>query len=479
MSSSGVTRRDFLKALALGAGSVGTAPRLLFGAGQRDGQIQRAQGKPNILVMLSDDMGWNQPGFQGGPIDTPNLDRLASESVSLTQFYVQPVCTPTRACLLTGRYAFKTGTVIRFTANDTAGMLLDERTLADALKEAGYWTAICGKWHLGEWQKVHLPMQRGFDYQYGHYSALIDYNTHYRNQVYDWHRNERPVFEEGYSTDLIAREVERLILAHDTSKPFFIYVPFNAVHGPHTGQAPQAVVDKYRGMPGVANPEQAAQVDLMDVAIGRILDALGTRGIRDNTLVMFFNDNGGPGNIDNAPYRGGKSSYWEGGMRVPALMRWPGHIPAGSTVDEMLHVVDMYPTFITLAGGSLTQPLPLDGLDAWETITQGAPTPHEEIVHGLLVLRKGDWKYIDKDAEYYNWKAVETQLYNIKDDPYEQNNLAAANPAKVAEMQARLAFHATQARPAEVHQPIPNFPPRMYGEEENRASLQWPGLRTF
>ncbi len=456
------SRRDFLRAMGVGAASA-ALPRLTPDAGA-------ATGQPNILVMLSDDMGWGQPGFQGGQIiPTPNLDRLATEGVNLTQFYVQPVCTPTRACLLTGRYAFRTGTVIRFTANDTAGMLLDEQTLAQALRDAGYFTGIVGKWHLGEWQKAHLPMQRGFDRQYGHYSALIDYHLHTRNGVYDWHRNEQPVDEDGYSTDLIADETIRLIREHDGARPFFLYVPFNAVHGPHQDQAPRELIEKYT-QTKVKNPAQAAQVECMDAAIGRILSALDDKGIRDNTLVMFFNDNGGPAGVGpNGPYRGGKSSYLEGGIRVACLMRWPGKLRAGSAVDEPLHVVDMYPTFVKLAGGSLKQQLPIDGLDAWATIAEGKRTPHEEIVHGLKVIRVGDWKYIDKDAAYYGWKSEGTQLYNIREDPYEQSNLAEKLPGKVKQLQDRLAYWATQERPAEEKHKIAGYPVTVYGEEENKG----------
>ena len=180
--------------------------------------------RPNIVVFLSDDMGWEQVGFNGGEeVPTPNIDRIAREGVKLTQFYVQPVCSPTRACLLTGRYAWKNGMEVRPTAESRHGMLLDERTIAEALREAGYQTWMVGKWHLGEWQRPHLPLQRGFDHHYGHYSALIDSFTHMRGPVLDWHRNGRPVIEEGYSTFLLADEASRLVQRHDGGRPFFLY----------------------------------------------------------------------------------------------------------------------------------------------------------------------------------------------------------------------------------------------------------------
>ena len=202
--------------------------------------------KPNILVILSDDMHWHHPGFNGGPVATPNLDRLAHEGVRLTQFYVHAVCSPTRAALLTGRYPFRNGMEERSHGNDIAGMLTDERTLADALKEAGYFTAIIGKWHLGNWYDHHLPRQRGFDQQYGLYGALISYYDKVRARTYDWHRNGATLREEGYSTELIAREFARVIETYDAEKPFFIYVPFNAVHGPD--EAPPELTAKYRAL---------------------------------------------------------------------------------------------------------------------------------------------------------------------------------------------------------------------------------------
>ncbi|GAG00068.1 unnamed protein product, partial [marine sediment metagenome] len=265
-----------------------------------------------------------------------------------------------------------------------------------------------------------FPRARGFDHHYGHYSALIDYFTHYRDEVLDWHRNGRPVIEEGYSTYLLAGEFERLLDSYDGSKPFFFYIPFNAVHGPK--QAPQEVVDKYIQL-GHSDPQLAACVECMDIAIGRMVKALAQHGLRDNTLIAFCSDNGGPKSRGNGPLKGWKSAYHEGGIRVLALMNWPGKIKAGTIVTEPLHIVDIYPTFVNLAGGTLDQPLPLDGLDAWATITKAAPSPHDEIVHGPETIRKGDWKLIQGHAEYYNWKAEVTQLYNIAQDPYEQNNL--------------------------------------------------------
>lgn len=422
---------------------------------------------PNIIVLLSDDLNWNSPGFNGGTlVESPNLDGLAEEGVMLTQFYVQSVCSPTRACLMTGRYPFRTGVEERPHANDIAGMLTDERTLAQALSEAGYFTAIVGKWHLGEWKKEHLPLQRGFHYQYGHYSALIDYFSHERDGVLDWHRNEQPLRQEGYSTFLIADEVGELLKQQDPSRPFFYYVPFNAVHGPM--HAPREYIAKYKSVESHIPPTYLAQFECLDIAVGRILQSLEDHGFSENTLVVFFNDNGGGRKIGNEPYRGGKGDYYEGGLRVPCVIRWPGQIQAGTRLDEPLHVVDLYPTLINLAGGSLEQELPIDGQDAWQTISQGKPMPRDEIIHCLRVtrdigrpapgaIRKGDYKLIGDE------------LYNIRKDPFEKEDLAEIYPEKVIQMKARLGELALERRQGEKHLPIPGYPPEVYGEEENRS----------
>jgi arylsulfatase A-like enzyme len=418
--------------------------------------------RPNIVAFVSDDMGWGQPGFQGGSsVATPHLDRLARDGVSLTQFYVQATCTPTRAAFLTGRYPFRTGTEERFHANDVAGMLTDERTLADALGEAGYFTAIFGKWHLGEWQKQHLPLQRGFQHQYGCYGAVIDSFDLSRGGIYDWHRQEQPLHEEGYSTFLIADEFERALAQHEDERPFFFYVPFNAVHGPHA--APPEFVARHNG------DKQLAMLEGMDVAIGRMLEALEKKGVERETLVIFFNDNGGPRRIGNTPYRGYKKTTFEGGVRVACLCRWPGRIPAGSTVDELVHVTDLYPTLVNLAGGSLQQPLPLDGMDMWPTISQGDPSPRREIVFSVPELEQSETGQpaIRQD----NYKLVEDELFDLQDDPYERHDLAAQKPEVVARLKARLHELASQRRSPEKHGKLPQRP-AVKGELENSAP--WP-----
>ena len=430
--------------------------------------VEGTDPRPNILVFISDDMGWGQPGFNGGTqVPTPNMDRIANEGVKLTQFYVHPVCSPTRASLLTGRYPWKNGMEGRVGWVSSWGMLVDERTIAEALRDAGYATWMVGKWHLGQWRREHLPRQRGFDHFYGLYSALIDSYIHDRSGIFDWHRNGRPVVESGYSTFLLADEAIRLIERHDGSHPFFLYLPFNAPHEPHA--APSRFISHYNNQ---SNPLQRAMVEAMDVAMGRVMDALDRKGVLDDTLIMFLNDNGGPGSAGrNRPYRGGKEEFWEGGIRVPAALRWPARIPAGSESDALLHVVDLFPTFAGLAGADVDAGLPLDGVDAWEAVAEGAESPRTEVVHSLDVIRVGDWKLMKEGAKYLNWSAGQLRLYNIAEDPYETTNLAAVEiePEKVAELRARLAYHAQFARDGEPVEDVPGNWPVVYGEEENAA----------
>jgi len=409
---------------------------------------------------MADDLGFKDVGYNGGDIKTPNIDKLASEGTRLDQFYVQPVCSPTRSSLMTGRYPIRCGLqvgVVRPWAQH--GLPLQERTLAQALKEAGYTTAICGKWHLGHLSSQYLPTCRGFDHQYGHYNGALDYFTHIRDGGLDWHRNDEPLREEGYATDLIADESVRLIAQHNVSGPLFLYVPFNAVHSPF--QATQPYIDMYKHITNKRRRIYAAMVTSMDDAIGRIVQALQERRLKRNTLMIFCSDNGGVGGVaDNGPLRGHKAQLYEGGVRVPAVAVWPGVVKAGAVVKEPLHIVDMYPTLLKLAGAKLEQALPIDGRDAWGTIAEGKPSPHEEILHNVTAatgaIRRGDWKLLyNGNIGANNAGPVEQkvfELFNLADDPYEKNNLADKYPQKFQELKHRLEQYAAEAVK-------PNIPP--------------------
>ena len=407
--------------------------------------------KPNILYIVADDLGWKDVGLHGSDIRTPNLDALAKTGARLEQFYAQPFCTPTRASLMTGRYPFRYGlqTAVIFSGH-TYGLSTDEWLIPQALKEAGYETAIVGKWHLGHADRKYWPRQRGFDHQYGPLIGEIDYFTHRQHGVLDWYRDNKPLDEKGYSTTLIGNEAVRLVTAHDPAVPLYLYLAFNAPHSPY--QAPQEDIDQYRNIADPTRRTYAAMVTAMDAQIGRVLQALEKKGMRGNTLIIFQSDNGGTrsamfageGDVsklkipcDNGPYRDGKGSLYEGGTRVVALANWPGHIRPGSTVEGIIHVVDMVPTLAAVAGASLAKSKPLDGVDVWSTISEGKPSPRTEVVYNLepfrAGIRQGDWKLI--------WRTPlpdSFELYNLASDPSEKNNVAAANPDKVAALQKRV-----------------------------------------
>jgi arylsulfatase A-like enzyme len=443
--------------------------------------------RPNIVYLLADDLGWGDVGWHGSEIKTPNLDKLAAAGARLEQFYVQPVCSPTRAALMTGRYPMRHGLqvgVVRPWAQ--YGLPLEERTLAQALQKAGYETAIVGKWHLGHFRQEYLPTRRGFDHQYGHYNGALDYFTHIRDGGFDWHRDDRESRDEGYSTHLLAREAVRLVTEHDASRPLFLYVPFNAVHAPH--QVPDRYKEPYAHL---AEPRRtyAGMLSALDEAVGQIVEAIARKGIGKQTLILFSSDNGGPaaGRVtSNGHLRGEKATLYEGGVRVPAFATWESRIEPGTVVDAPLHMVDWYPTLLGLAGAPLDQSLQLDGRDAWPSITRGLPSPHAEILLNATPLagaiRVGDWKLIvrapganPKDdvhasdvAEGVSVSTKESlELFHLASDPDETRDLAADNPSKVAELRSRYEALARQAKPPKSAPKSPDFrSPRIWGQTD-------------
>jgi arylsulfatase A-like enzyme len=408
--------------------------------------------KPNIVFLLIDDLGYADCGFNGGnEILTPNIDGLAKAGSILENHYVQPVCSPTRSALMTGRYPTKTGVYTIITPGAPWGLPLNERTLANALKEAGYSTAITGKWHLGEFEKTYQPNARGFDQQYGHFFGNIDYFTHSRNNQVDWYRNGEPLQEEGYSTHLIALEACRTIEKNDQKKPLFLYVPFNGVHSPF--QAPDQYTAEYPNLEG-NRQKLAGMLAAVDEAVGQIMTSLKKAGMLENTLIVFSSDNGGPPPGNNAPLREFKGSIYEGGTRAAAFAHWPGHVPTGKTIEGAMHIIDWYPTLIGLAGGSLKQALPIDGKDIWPMITKGEPSPHKAILsvstRGIsqAAIRMGDWKLIvaggveaaDGTQQKQPKKYEPVSLFNLLEDPGESRNLASTYPDKVAELRKELSL---------------------------------------
>ena len=447
--------------------------------------------RPNIVFFLIDDLGYTDVSYHGGEIKTPHIDRLAAAGAKLEAFYVQPVCSPTRAALMTGRYPMRHGLqvgVVRPWAQ--YGLPLNERTLAQALKETGYVTALCGKWHLGHFAPEYLPTRRGFDHQYGHYNGMIDYFEHTRDGGFDWHRDDKVNRDEGYSTVLIGNESVRLITQHDTTKPLFHYIPFNAPHAPL-----QALPEHLKLYEHIANKQRrafCAMVHAVDEQIGRVVAAIEQRGLTGNTLFIFSSDNGGPlaQGATNGKLRAAKGTLYEGGVRAAAFATWPGHLKPGLVIHEPLHMVDWYPTLLKLAGAKPEQPLPPDGLDLWPVLTAGAKSPHDAILLNTTpsngAIRMGDWKLVmggnlgDSDEApakpeaakkgkqgKATAEAARIELFNLADDLSEQTNLADQHPDKVKELRARLAAFAKQAIPPKSAPKAGDFKtPKVWGEKE-------------
>jgi arylsulfatase I/J len=449
--SDGLTRRDALK--VSGAALAAAMGAVAFGAGRA-----QAAARPNILYILVDDLGFKDVGYHGSDIRTPNIDKLAETGARLETFYVQPMCTPTRAALMTGRYPMRQGLQTGvIPSGGLYGLPLDERTLPQALKEAGYATAIVGKWHLGHFDKAYWPKQRGFDYAYGPLIGEIDHFKHSSHGVKDWFRDNEPVDEQGYDTQLFGADAVRLINGHDGAKPLFLYLAFTAPHSPY--QAPQDYLDSYAGIADEQRRAYAAQITAMDDEVGKVIAALEAKGMRENTLIVFSSDNGGTrdkmfageaavaGDLppSNEPYRSGKGTTYEGGTRVVALANWPGQVKPG-VVDGMIHVTDILPTFAALAGGTAAGGKPLDGQDVWGTISTGAASPRHEVLYNIEptggAVRQDQWKLV--------WGAAlpaKVELFDIVADPGEANNLAAQHPEIVETLTARLEAFAAEAAP--------------------------------
>jgi arylsulfatase A-like enzyme len=420
--------------------------------------------RPNILILLADDQGWNDVGWRNPTVKTPNLDRFCAESLRLDNQYVCPMCTPTRVALLTGRFPQRFGIS---TAQNEQACHFGTETMASALKSVGYETAIIGKWHLGsspDWG----PQRFGFDYSYGVLAGGCGPYSHlYKAGEFEktWHRNGKLFDEEGHVTDLIGREAVRWLEAgHD--RPFFLYVAFTAPHVPI--DEPAKYTGPNAGFTVPAKREYYASVTHMDAKVGEIMAALDRSGQRANTIVLFLSDNGaipdqandkwlttpdprekftpGPAGGSNAPLRGRKTQVYDGGIRVPAFINWPGHLAAG-VYPGVLHAADWMPTFTALAGYAPKPDLKWDGQDIWRDLTAGRAVSRDLYWVSARFLqsavRSGDWKLVVTKAT----KAAE--LYNLARDPGEEQDLAAAQPAKVQELRdlmARLAVNDNDAK---------------------------------
>lgn len=437
------------------------------------GLESHAAERPNIVVLLADDLGNADLGYRGSDISTPNIDALAKEGVRLEDFYGMPVCTPARAALMTGRYPMRQGlqTLVIFPSH-TYGLPTDEETLAQALKNVGYQTALVGKWHLGHADKKYWPQNRGFDSFYGNLVGEVDYFTKKRGGVIDWQRNGKFLKEEGYHTDLLGNEAVRIIDDHNTANPLLLYVTFLAVHSPY--QVTEKYLDLYKDK--IQDPHQrsyAAMVTAMDDQVGRIVAELKKKNMFENTIFFFSSDNGGATNAlfatgassaeeraenpdalslgqkppaSNGIFRGGKGSLYEGGVRVPTFITWVGKLKP-AVIDVPMHDVDLMPTLLYLAGVK-PHGKPLDGLNMWPVLTGQQKTLHDNILINVEAfrgaVRKGNWKLI-KIALLPG----KVELYDLSKDPGETNNVAKQNPEVVKELEELLLNYAKQQKQSE------------------------------
>lgn len=418
---------EFLKILA------GLCTAALIGCGMPDQSATTATtepGRPNIIFILVDDLGWGDVGYLDSEIKTPNIDALAASGITLLHSYAFPICSPTRAAIMTGRNPLQFG-VDGPMENDA--MLPEQLVLLpEYLRQAGYETWMVGKWHLGMAKRAAAPPERGFNHFYGHLGGFIDFYTHVYFGGLDWQRNGQSVREDGYSTDLLTTEAIRLLNEYDADKPFFLYLAYNAPHSPL--QYPPSSDKEYTG---IADPDRrvfAQMTTYLDTSIGKLMNILKDRHLLDNSLVVFMSDNGGnlEAGAHNGDLRGGKGSAFDGGVRVPTVVAWPRELAGSQVSQHPIFAQDWLPTLLDVADVPYSKEV-FDGISVWpalarnEATNRGAPvvigTAKSKAVFNL------PWKLVrNKNSKD---DASQDQLFNIYDDPGETVNLADLHPELV------------------------------------------------
>lgn len=412
--------------------------------------------QPNIVILVADDLGWADVGYQGAKTATPHIDRLSRQGVRLSTFRTSPLCSPTRAGLMTGRWP------IRYGMGDSVitpwrryGLPTTEQTIAEMLGKAGYSRrGVFGKWHLGHYEKKLLPLNRGFTRFYGFYNGYVDYFTHKREGELDWHSDFEASHDQGYTTDLIGRAAAAFVAESRPDEPFFLYVPFSAAHSPV-----QAKPEDLARYAHIAEPDRriyAAMVDSLDQAVGTVLAAIDAKGIAKDTFVLFFSDNGGVSRYgSNSPWRGDKGGVHEGGVRVPAVVRWPAGFDGGREVQAPMGYIDVYPTVKRLAGLTGPDPNPLDGLDMLDVIRGAAPAPSRDwftyIAQGApeaIAIDDGAWKLVVRGGSVLDVTlakgaaspagAPSVELFRLDKDPGETTSLVVEHPDVAARLLERL-----------------------------------------
>ena len=404
--------------------------------------------KPNIVIIVSDDLGWGDVSYHESIIPTPNIDRFVNEGLELNRFYSNPICSPTRASLMTGLEAYSVG-ILRPISNPSTsptGLPLEYKILPEYFKEAGYQTALVGKWHLGMNSKEYLPGQRGFDTTYGFMNGGIDYFNHTMSGRLDWHKNGMPLREEGYSTDLIANEAIKVIQNKQNNKPLLLYVAFNAPHTPI--QAPYENIEKFGYINDPKERIYAANISILDKQIGRIIDSIKDEKLSSNTLVLFFSDNGPVFDIDpigavvvpellnakgsSGGLKGSKGSAYEGGIRVPAFMMWEGKFKNESS-NQFFFIQDVLPTLLSAAEIDYENSF-FEGTSRWDSLLKRTVDKPQNSVLAASVafeeiaLFNDDWKLYFKKGPAGSNSVNYYELFNIIEDPLEEYDLSKDYP---------------------------------------------------
>ena len=404
--------------------------------------------RPNVIIIITDDLGWGDVSYNGGPILTPNIDKLAMDGLQMNRFYAAPTCSPTRAALMTGINSLENG-VIRPFDNPTAdryGLPLRYKIMPEYFKEIGYKTALSGKWHLGMFADEYLPLKRGFDSTYGHLGGGIGYFDHALSGRMDWHRNGEVLYEDGYSTTLIANEAIRIINNLDQSTPLFLYIAFNAPHTPI--EAKKKFIDKLSYIQDEKERIYAANIMMLDLEIGNIISAIESKGILEETIIMFFSDNGPVYNVDpiaatiasdvvdskgnTMGLRGSKGTAYEGGIRVPATIFFKG-ILEKSISNQFIFVDDILPTLLK-AVNIKANAKNFTGIDRWtDLLTNNVIPPNNSITGNVIVnderaLFNDKWKLYYRHFIYDEDSKKVFELYDILNDPYEKYDLSLKHP---------------------------------------------------
>jgi len=404
------------------------------------------QDKPNIIIIMADDMGYGDLSTYGSTlINTPNLDKMAAEGIKFTDFHANgPVCSPTRAAILTGKYQQRVGIdgVVTAKHHRDKGLETSEQTFAEAIKEAGYVTGMFGKWHVG-YKTEFNPINQGFDEYIGYVSGNVDYHSHIDQEGYeDWWDGDKIKNEEGYSTDLITEHSVDFIKRHK-DEPFLLYIPHEAPHGPFQGRLSKAErtvgwkngsKQKNKMTEEELNTIYKEMVEVMDEGVGEVMKTLKELKLDKNTLIFFCSDNGASRKVgSNGGLRGYKSTLWEGGHRVSAMAWYPGTIQPNQINNETILTMDLFPTILDFAGGK--QPENLDGVNLKSNLLEGKALEKRDLFWGYSgrkAIRQGDYKLILRNKE------AEPLLFNLKEDLSESNNIANKHPEMVKSMLKKL-----------------------------------------